>query len=386
MVERTELSVLFYSDASEFGGHEVMTLRGIQALTSHKALRVSVIFCEKNVRLSERLELAKIEAGNLTLFPLDFCSKSLQALRTMCLPGRVRKIQDLMKRAKPNVVVISQGRIEIGSAGLLAAHRAGIRTVSYIPMAHPVSQVGKAVAVQLRESINRHFYSLPDKFITISEGTRRMLLARGVGSQISVVPNCIERLVIQASAREEFRGRHGLKAEDYVVGIVGRIIFKQKAQDLVVRSAARFRKQLGHFKFMFIGDGRDKEKLMKLIAKNDLEGTALIVPWSSAPAEVYAGIDMLLIPSNFEGVPLVMLEAMACGLRIVAANIDGMAEFLPSRWLFPQGDCEELISALIRTRDDTHALQLIEANRKRVADECDLSKFGLRFADAVLAP
>jgi len=126
-------------------------------------------------------------------------------------------------------------------------------------MAHPVSVAGKQVAVHLRDALNRHFYSLPDKFITISEGVRQMLLARGVRSEIAVVPNCIDRIEFRESTREEFRKQHGLKKEDYVVGIVGRIIFGQKAQDFVVESIVRFREVLRDFKFLFIGDGGMKE-------------------------------------------------------------------------------------------------------------------------------
>jgi glycosyltransferase involved in cell wall biosynthesis len=381
--ERTIRSVLFYSDAAEFGGHEAMTLRGIQSLVSRHNVNVCAMYYRGNTRLMERLEEMRSSAKNLTLQPLDFRSRSLQNLRSLLIPGSVRPIQALMSQAKPDLVVVSQGRIEVGSAGLLAANRAGLQTLSYIPMAHPVSVAGKQVAVHLRDAVNRHFYSLPDKFITISEGARQMLLARGVRSEIAVVPNCIECIEIRESAREEFRKRHDLKQEDYVVGIVGRIIFRQKAQDFVLESIMRFRETLRDFKFLFIGDGRDEGKLRRMIAENGLEKIALVLPWSSTTGQVYAGIDMLLIPSHFEGVPLVMLEAMSCGLRIVASNVDGMAESLPKGWLFAQGDSGELIKALIRVREQ-EVSELLEANRMRIADECDIEKFGLRFADAIL--
>jgi glycosyltransferase involved in cell wall biosynthesis len=252
--------VLFYSDASEFGGHEAMTLRGIKSLVSRQGLDVCAMCYTGNTRFMEKLEELKSKAKNLTLQPLEFRSRSLQNLRSLLIPGSVRPIQSLMCQANPNVVVVSQGRIEIGSAGLLAAKRAGLRTISYIPLAHSVSVAGRKVAVQLREAVNRHFYSLPDKFVTISEGVRQMLLARGVRSEITVVPNCIERIEIRESAREEFRKQHALKREDYVVGIVGRIIFHQKAQDFVLESITRYREALRDLKFMFIGDRRDEER------------------------------------------------------------------------------------------------------------------------------
>ena len=375
--------LLIYSDAAEFGGHEAMTLRGIKSVVERQDLNICAMCYSGNTGFVEKLEELRSSAKNLTLQPLEFRSKSLQNLRSLLIPGSVRQMQSLMSKVNPDVVVVSQGRIEIGSAGLLAAKRAGFRTISYIPMAHPVAIAGKQVAVQLREAVNRHFYSLPDKFVTISEGVRQMLLARGVRSEIAVVPNCIEPIEICGCAREEFRKQHSLKKEDYVVGIVGRIIFGQKAQDFAVESIARFQEKLRDFKFLFIGDGRDEGRLRQMIAEKHLEKIAFVLPWNKTPNQVYAGIDMLLIPSNFEGVPLVMLEAMSCGLRIVASNVDGMAESLPREWLFRQGDSEDLLKALFRVREQEVA-GLLEANRKRVLDECDVNKFGVRFADAVL--
>jgi len=375
--------VLIYSDAAEFGGHEAMTLRGIQSLVSRQDLDVFVMYYGGNTQFMEKLEELRSGARNLKLQPFEFRSRTLQNLRSLLTPGEVRSIQKLMLQAGPDTVVVSQGRIEMGSAGLLAASRAGLRTISYIPMAHPVSVAGRQVGVQLRDRVNQYFYSLPEKFITISESTRQMLIARGVKSEIAVVPNCVPRIAIRESDREDFRRQHGLNREDYVVAVVGRIVFRQKAQDFALKAIECFREALRGFKFLFIGDGRDEAKLRTMIAETNLGEAVRVLPWSSAPGQVYAGIDMLLIPSHFEGVPLVMLEAMSCGVRIVASDADGMAESLPKSWLFPLGDSEGLVKALRRVREQ-EVPDLIEANRTRVAAECDVRKFGLRFVEAIL--
>lgn len=374
--------LLIYNDGAEFGGHEAMTLRGVQSLLCGGA-RVSVAYYSGNTRFREELLKLLARAEDVTLIPLDFCSKSLQNIRSIIGRGDVRRIAELMREAKPDLVVVSQGRIEIGSAGLLAACQVGFRTISYIPMAHPVSIAGRPVAVWLRDAINRYLYSLPHKFITISNGVRQMLVERGVQVEIAVVRNCIDAVHTCQAAREEFRKRHGLGKEDYVVGILGRILFRQKAQDFVVETLTNFRESLRDFKFVFVGDGRDQDKLRSMIEKNDLGEMAVAIPWSHTPSQVYAGIDMLLIPSNVEGVPLVMLEAMSCGLRIVASDVDGMFEYLPAEWLFRRRDSRELVKALIRVRQQEVG-ELLESHKRLVADECDATKFAVRFSDAVL--
>jgi len=375
--------VLFYSDAPEYGGHEAMTAEAVGHLCRRDELEVSFAYYEGNDRLCGKLESIKNATGNLRLIAIPFRSRSLQAVRTLFSRGQIRRIEALMKNNDPELVIISQGRIEAGSVGLIAAKRVGIRTISYIPMAHSVSVSGKLIAVGLRDALNKYFYRLPDKYITISQSARNMLLARGAKADIIVVPNGIERINIQKSYRKGFREAHGIMESEYAVAVIGRIEFRQKRQDFALQAVAHCRQQLRDWKFLFIGDGPDEENLRKMIADFGLEELALILPWSPARAQFYAGIDMLLIPSRFEGVPLVMLEAMSCGLRIVASDVDGMADNLPKSWLFPYEDSKAMISTLIRVRAD-NVSALLEENRKQVAKENTFAEFGFRFANAVL--
>jgi len=304
-------------------------------------------------------------------------------LRTLAGPGKIRNVAALMTKINPDVVVVSQGRIEGSSIGLMAAKHAGAYTISYIPMAHPVAIVGSSFLGGFRDSINSRFYRLPDKIITISESSRRMLLARGAKPEVVVVPNAVERPCMSPRDREDFRGTHHIEKDTYVVAILGRIQFKQKGQDFALQAVARFRNRLGKFQFLIVGSGPDEEKLRNMIAKLSLEQQVQVLPWKEDLAAVYAGIDMLLIPSRFEGVPLVMLEAMASGVPIAASNVDGMAEFLPKEWLFPYGDCEAMIDRLryLAAADNT---ELLESNENRVAKEFTMEMFRNRFVDAVL--
>jgi glycosyltransferase involved in cell wall biosynthesis len=287
-----------------------------------------------------------------------------------------------MAEVNPETVIVSQGRVESGSAAVLAATGLGMRTVSYIPMAHPVSVSGRPMAAGLRDALNRYFYRLPDKFVTISSGVRAMLRARGARSQIAVVPNGIEPITVGYSDRQEFRAGHGIEPNQFVVAVVGRIEFRQKRQDFALRCFARLAEKVRDWKLLFVGSGPDERKLRGMIGDRTSD-FAEVLPWSANPASIYAGIDLLLIPSRFEGVPLVMLEAMSCGLPIVASDVDGMAESLPKSWLFPADDANALIDTLAAIRQQDVAAQL-EANRKKVAAENSFADFGPRFAQAAL--
>jgi glycosyltransferase involved in cell wall biosynthesis len=373
---------LFYSDSPGYGGHEAMTVEAVRYLCRDSKLTVSFAFYSGNNRLQEKLQAIQIASGNLSLLPFNFRAERLQAFRSLVSWRKIEHIQTLMKQIDPDVVVVSQGRIEGGSMGLLAAKRGGYHTISYLPVAHPVSVSGRHFVLWIREAVNRYFYRLPDKIITISESSRRMLLERDATPNVVVVPNAVETPPIKQMDRQRFRETHRIVQGDYVVATIGRIQFKDKGQDFAVKAIARFRNDFQDCKFVFVGEGPDEGKLRAMIESLDLSRQVKILPWTPNPTEVYAGADMLLIPSRFEGVPLVMLEAMAYGLPIVATNVDGMAEFLPPDWLFPPGDCGALRETFLRVRSSDNSL-ILERHQNRIANEFTAQRFCMQFRAAV---
>jgi glycosyltransferase involved in cell wall biosynthesis len=377
-------SVLFYSDSAGFGGHEAMTLEAVRCLCQRADAAVSAVYYEGNIRLGDALNEIARATGNLNLCPSRFVSKSLPALRSLISVRKIASLERLIRRINPHVVVVSQGRIEAGSLGLLAARRAGLRTISYLPMAHPVLVSGKPIAVRLREAVNGYFYRLPDRVITISANARRMLEERGA-HDVVVVPNGIEVKPAAPCDRETFRREHGIRSEEYVVGIIGRIDFRQKGQDFALEAIRRFQHHLEGYRFVFVGEGPDQQKLNAMIARAELSRMVQVLPWSRDPQQIYAGLDMLMIPSRFEGVPLVMLEAMGYRLPIIASNVDAMAELLPASWLFPFGNHDALFQRLMQVREADNS-RVLEHHRKLIIEQFTPEQFCSNMCAAILQP
>ena len=87
-----------------------------------------------------------------------------------------------------------------------------------------------------------------------------------------------------------------------------------------------------------VGDGIDLNRVKKLIAVNCNKIDVVYHGWCKEPWEKVYDVDLIVIPSRFEGVPLVMLESLALEIDILASNIDSMIDYLEPDNLFNDVD------------------------------------------------
>ena len=163
--------------------------------------------------------------------------------------------------------------------------------------------------------------------------------------------------------------------------MIGRIEFRQKQQHLLVQAVAADPALAASCHLVFAGDGPDHEPLHGLIARHHLSATVL--PWCD-PAILYQALDALIIPSRYEGLPLVMLEALASGTAVLGSDRDGMKDLLPAAWRFQPGDPAALATTLAdwiqqgRPRPDPTLVA-------RVRDSMSLRSFRQSFSATVRA-
>ncbi len=376
-------SILFYDDAVQFGGHEVLTLAAFEAMAASGGYRLGFMHYERNRLLAERLR--RIAAGSTTvsLFPIPYHTTGLVSMHAIASLSAVSGIARSMASFAPDIVLVAQGRIEACWLGLLAARRAGPELVSCLPMAHAVAVAGRALGAGLRDRINRRLYRLPDRFITFSRAVADQLEGWGCGQQVAVVPTGIDLHRLTISDKATARTRTGLPQDRYLVGIAARVDFRQKGHDLLVEAVVSRPDLFQGSAVVVVGDGHDLHALKQMVAERGVADRFLFFPWQDEMSLFYSALDLLVMPSRYEGVPLVMLEALYCGLPIVAADIDGMAEYLPKDWLFPKNDALALAAtvAAVRAAD-------VEARfaslRQRVARECSRERFGEAFTRALV--
>jgi len=370
--------ILFYDDYYDVGGHEVMTVEAVRALAP--TAQISFMLYERNTRLRELLGRAVSGTSAVEIIPIPYRSWRLQETRSLLSLRANFMVQSKMKRLRPDLVVVAQGRIELSSLGILAAKAAALRTVSYLPLAHPLKMAGLRLGSSVRECIDWMYYRLPGHFITCTPATMAEIKKHNPHARVIVVPNGIDISKRVIGARTEARAALGIPNERYVVSVVGRINLRDKGQGNILRAFARNVGKLGNSHLLFVGDGPDTAELARQIRQSPCSDRVTMHPWMDDVSPVYAASDMVALPSRFEGFPLVLLEAMYHGLPVIASRVDAMADVLPQEWLFEFGDDSGVVKALLNARSCSPSL--LAANRQRVVSEHTLDRFHSNFRAA----
>ncbi len=374
------MSILFYDDSPVFGGHEVMALLGLEAVLEAYPGTVHFLAASANAKLCEKLAAIAVKNPHLRIRKLDYHSSKLESLRNLLKPSRTNILADLFKELTPALVVAIQGNIEHSSLALRAARLAGIRSTSYIPVPHSNAEMGAKLGA-MRDLFAEPIFGLPDSFITITDEMARMLENRGSTAPIHIVYNGVDTTRFQPGDQAAACARLDIPPQKVKAGVIGRVEFRQKQQHLLVEAVATDNALKSACHLVFAGDGPDADNLRALISTHGISATVL--PWSD-PAVIYQALDALVIPSRYEGLPLVMLEALASGTAVLASDRDGMKDFLPAEWRFTPNSSAALASALSSfiaagCPDPSPALTA------RVRETMSLSSFSLSFSSTILS-
>ncbi len=341
------MNILFLFDAEAFGGHEITALAAMEGLADDPSYSVTALHTNRNQHLINALkELSRRYTRVRTVFvTVNNCfSESVDALRH---GGRTRTITHAIRSLNPDLAVNVQGFITIGLCATAACRLLNVPVVSYVPMVHKLWHIRPSVMSFVQDVANRYWYSCPSAYITTSERMKiklthdhcvdeKMVGVAEYGPNISTLP-----AIDKNTARAELGWSNG-----YHVGIVGRIEFVQKRQDFLIRAIARYQKELRGLQFVIVGDGPNLDDAVRLVHKHNLGEMIRFMEWQSDMWRVYPALDALLLPSRYEGVPLVMMEAMFYRVPVLASNVDGMRDFLPVECLFREGCDSDMISKM----------------------------------------
>lgn len=154
---------------------------------------------------------------------------------------------------------------------------------------------------------------------------------------------------------------------------------EQKGQMVLVEAMARLRESHPEVHLTLVGDGELRPELERAIADHGLQDSITLAGWLSEKG-VNAALDAshaMVMPSFAEGLPMVIMEAMAAARPVIATYVAGIPELVQdgqTGWLVPAGDVDALCDAVKRAADlDDEALgEMGQAGRERVLQRHDV--------------
>jgi glycosyltransferase involved in cell wall biosynthesis len=162
----------------------------------------------------------------------------------------------------------------------------------------------------------------------------------------------------------------GLAPNRHAILFVGRLD-KQKGLDRFFHELPAVFKALPDHEFVMVGDGPQRATLERLARRLRIESRVHFPGWQHDAAPFIAAADVLILPSRWEGMPNVVLEAMAAGKPVVATQAEGIVELLgiaSQEQTAAPGDWAGLRQLLIEIgRNSQNAAELGQKNRARAA-------------------
>lgn len=172
---------------------------------------------------------------------------------------------------------------------------------------------------------------------------------------------------------------------------IGRLA-EQKGFSLLIEAVAKAAVRHPNLRLTLIGDGPMRPEIEALIAANNLSDTIILAGWQDE-AGVRAGLaatQALILPSFAEGLPMVVMEAMAAGRPVIATAIAGVPELVvpgETGWIVPAGDAAALCDAIDALAETPPArlMAMGAAARARVLARHDSDIEAAKLAALILA-
>ena len=314
-------------------------------------------------RLVRRLEEAEIPVRFLDVRSYWQCFSAVSRLAEYFRQQQPRVVQSFLFHA--NVVAT------------LAARRAKVpRMVTGIRVADPS---------RWRQRVERWFTSRADKVVCVSQGVADYCRERSgfPADKLVVISNGVDLLRFESVPPANLT-ELGVTAGRRVILYVGRLD-KQKGLDwLHQKVMPRVLRELPEHDLLLVGDGPQRGGLELLTVQQRLSSRVHFAGWQSNVASILAASDLLILASRWEGMPNVVLEAMAAGMPVVATQAEGVQELLgaeATEQLCPHEDATGFAERIVRlAQDPALAAELGARNRARAATEFSLTAMVSRYA------
>lgn len=247
---------------------------------------------------------------------------------------------------------------------------------------------------KLRVILEKLLYRFSDAIVVNAFAIKDLLVSLGIPeNKIDVIYNGLNTSHFKdVGAGPAFRKQLGLSADDFIILLPGRIM-KQKNHEGLLDAVAKLATVPEKLKILFVGNEFDLEIKARLETKAQsikLDGRVIFAgPQQDMPA-VYSASDLVVLPSFWEGLPNVMLEAMSCAKPVLVSNVSDNNTILESGkygFIFEldkENDFQDQLKVCFEMSEDQLGRYGKNA-RSRVKSLCGLDSFAEKYESLINA-
>lgn len=175
----------------------------------------------------------------------------------------------------------------------------------------------------LLKNILRQFSTIyPTDYMSPTYNTGKWLFGEKVAeNELLVIKNAIpiEKFKFNKDVRKNYRKKLGLNSHDFVIGNIGRLVWS-KNQDFILEVFKKVLNQIPSAKLLIVGEGPLKKDLQNKVEKLNLEKKVLFLKYEKNIENIYQVMDCFLLPSFYEGLGMVAIEAQAAGINTICSD------------------------------------------------------------------
>lgn len=263
--------------------------------------------------------------------------------------------------------------------GRLAARRAGVRRIVASERCVDPWKVGYEL------TIDRYLARSTDRILVNSSGVTEFYVAKRLPAEkFTLIPNAIEPARPSNVTRQQLLDELQLPHDTRLIGAVGRLWPQKRVKDLIW-AADLLKVVRDDVHLLIIGNGPERDRLERYRHQVHIADRVHFLGERDDVPRLMPHFDVLWLASGYEGLPNVVMEAMACGVPVVASDIPGNRDLVvpgQTGFLTPVGDRAGFARHALTILDDPLlARRLGAAGRQRIEMEYTVDKMVGRYAD-----
>ena len=344
------------------------------------AEKLALILC-KNMKKYEPIVVcggenlkAVFEAEGIKSYSIDFANNNI--LRT------TNELKNIIKENNIKIIHAHDNNASVSSYITKKIYRLDVKVISHIHNCYPWLEGNtktKKIDTFFRKRYDHNiacgklvydYYTKHTDYINESNTT---ILSNAID---------IDEIKTYAPANlDEVYEEFNIPKDKTILGFIGRLS-EQKGIIPFINELRYHKDEFKDCKFLLVGNGEQEGEVKSLLKEYNLEELFILTGYQENVYKFYPIIDIFFLPSLYEGLPMVILEAMSFGKPIVSMNVGSINEVIEENYngnLVEQGDVNSFINKLIDIKSDKKHQKVFGLNaRKTIELNYNINRYNLK--------